>query len=194
LPPSTGKVTELGVKTTAWDGRLSGSVVWFRNVTANLPVRFNIGTPQLYAIAAGKAQAEGFEFDLSLRPTPAWNIVATLFSGDGPSDQTGARLPRTYKSTYSLMAKYDFQTDALKGFAIGGNFFHLGSLTQSGAPDLPGFDVINAFVSYRRGEKWQVSLSLNNVADKLYYAGGNSRFSAQPSTPRTLGLSAKYSF
>ena len=30
--------------------------------------------------------------------------------------------------------------------------------------------------------------------DKDYYAGGNSRFSAQPSTPRTISLSSKFSF
>ena len=33
-----------------------------------------------------------------------------------------------------------------------------------------------------------------NVFDKDYYAGGNSRFSAQPSTPRTISLSSKFSF
>jgi iron complex outermembrane recepter protein len=194
LPPSTGLVNELGVKSVWLDGRVSGSVIWFRNETANLPVRFNIGTPQLYALPAGKVETEGFEFDLALRPAAGWNIIATLFSGDGPKDQNGARLPRTYKSTYSLMAKYDFQSDALKGFGVGANLFHIGSLTQSGAPDIPGHEVINAFVTYRRGSKWQVHVNVTNVADKLYYAGGNSRFSAQPSVPRTIGLSAKYSF
>jgi outer membrane receptor protein involved in Fe transport len=194
LPPSTGLVNELGVKSVWLDGRVAGSVIWFRNETANLPVRFNIGTPQLYALPAGKVETEGFEFDLALRPAAGWNIIATLFNGDGPKDQNGARLPRTYKSTYSLMAKYDFQSDALKGFGVGANLFHIGSLTQSGAPDIPGHDVINAFVSYRRGSKWQVNVNVTNVADKLYYAGGNSRFSAQPSVPRTIGLSAKYSF
>lgn len=194
LPPSTGLVNELGVKSAWLDGRVSGSVIWFRNETANLPVRYNIGTPQLYALPAGKVTTEGFEFDLALRPAAGLDIIATLFSGDGPKDQNGVRLPRTYKSTYSFMAKYDFQGDALKGFGIGANLFHIGSLTQSGAPNIPGHEVINAFVTYRHGSKWQVHLNITNVADKLYYAGGNSRFSAQPSVPRTIGLSAKYNF
>lgn len=193
LPPSTGEVTEFGVKTTAFNGKVTGSIIWFENITANLPVRFNLGTPQVYALAAGVATAKGFEYDLSLRPVEGLNIIATLFSGSGPKDQTGARLPRTYTSTYSLLAKYDFQNDALKGFGIGGNFFHLGELTQSGAPSIPGHEVYNAFVTYTRN-KWYFNLGVMNVFDKDYYAGGNSRFSAQPSTPRTISLSTKYSF
>lgn len=193
LPPSTGTVTEFGVKTTALNGKVTGSIVYFENVTANLPVRFNLGTPQVYAVAAGVATAKGLEYDLNLRPVEGLNIIATLFAGSGPKDQTGARLPRTYKSTYSLLAKYDFQNDALKGFGIGGNFFHLGELTQGGAPNIPGYDVYNAFVTYTRN-RWYFNLGVMNVFDKDYYAGGNNRFSAQPSTPRTISLSSKFSF
>jgi len=193
LPPSTGKVTEFGVKSTAFNGKLTASIVWFENVTANLPVRYNLGTPQVYALPAGTATAKGMEYDLNFRPTKAWNIIATLFDGSGPSDQSGARLPRTYKSTYSFMAKYEFQGGLLRGFGIGGNLFHLGSLTQSGAPEIPGHTVINGMVTYNRGN-WYANFGVMNVEDKLYYAGGNSRFSAQPSTPRTYSLSVKYSF
>lgn len=193
LPPSTGTVKELGVKTTGFNGKVTGSIVWFENVTANLPVRFNLGTPQVYAIAAGVAKARGVEYDLNLRPVEGLNIIATMFAGSGPKDQTGARLPRTYKSTYSLLAKYEFQGGALKGFGIGGNFFHLGELTQSGAPNIPGYNVYNAFVTYSRN-RWYFNVGVMNVFDKDYYAGGNSRFSAQPSTPRTFSLSTKFSF
>ncbi len=193
LPPSIGTVTEFGVKTAAFNGKVTGSIVWFENVTSNLPVRFNLGTPQVYALAAGVATAKGVEYDLSLRPIEGLNIIATLFDGSGPRDQTGARLPRTYTSTYSLLAKYDFQNDALKGFGVGGNFFHLGSLTQSGAPEIPGHEVYNAFVTYTH-KNWYFNLGVMNITDKIFYEGGNSRFSAQPATPRTISLSTKYSF
>ncbi|WP_414663938.1 TonB-dependent siderophore receptor [Horticoccus sp. 23ND18S-11] len=193
LPPSTGEVTEFGTKVAAFDGKLTGSIVWFRAVTANLPVRFNLGTPQLYAVAAGVATSEGVEYDVNYRPAAGWNIIATLFSGKGAHDQTGARLPRTYKSTYSLLAKYEFQDGPLKGFGIGGNAFHLGELIQSGAPSIPAYEIYNAFFTYTRKE-WSLNLGINNVTDDDFYAGGNSRFSVQPSTPRTYSLAAKYSF
>jgi outer membrane receptor protein involved in Fe transport len=60
LPPSTGTVTEFGVKTTAFNGKVTGSIVYFENVTANLPVRFNLGTPQVYASRGGRRHGKGY--------------------------------------------------------------------------------------------------------------------------------------
>jgi iron complex outermembrane receptor protein len=193
LPPSTGEVTEFGVKTAALEGRLTGSIVWFRSITANLPVRFNLGTPNVYAAAAGVATSEGLEFDLNFRPAPGWNIIATHFSGQGAHDQTGARLPRTFKDSTSLLVKFEFQDGPLKGFGIGANAFHLGELIQSGAPSIPPYTVYNAFFTYTH-KAWSFNLGVNNVTDDNFYAGGNSRFSVQPSPPRTYSLATKFTF
>ncbi|MBL9199325.1 MAG: hypothetical protein JNL39_02410 [Opitutaceae bacterium] len=193
LPPSTGRVDEVGVKAAGLQGMVTGSIVWFRAVTANLPVRFNLGTPQVYAAPAGVATSEGMEYDLNFRPAAGWNIIATMFAGKGAHDQTGARLPRTFKTSHSLLAKYEFQDGPLKGFGIGANAFRLGKLIQSGAPAIPGFNVYNAFFTYSH-KAWNFNLGVNNLADSDFYAGGNSRFSVQPSTPRTYSLSAKFSF
>lgn len=193
LPPTLGKVREVGVKTTALDGRVTGSIVWFRNDATNLPVRFNLGLPSVYAIAAGSVRTEGLEFDLNLRPVDGWTILATLFDGKGTKDQTGATLVRTYRSTWSVLSKYDFSAGPLKGFGVGANLFHMGATYQRPLPAFPAFDVYNAFATYAH-KTWSFNLGINNVFDKDYAAGGNSRFVIYPSAPRTFSLSAKYSF
>lgn len=193
LPPTLGKVREVGVKHSALDGRVTASVVWFRNDSTNLPVRFNLGLPSVYAVPAGSVRTEGLEFDLNVRPVEGWTILATLFDGKGTKDQTGATLVRTYRSTWSVLSKYDFSSGPLKGFGIGGNLFHMGATYQRPLAAFPAFDVYNAFVTYARPQ-WNLNLGVNNVFDKNYAAGGNSRFVIYPSTPRTVSLSAKYSF
>ncbi|MBP8255896.1 MAG: hypothetical protein KAX37_01135 [Opitutaceae bacterium] len=193
LPPTLGKVQELGVKTMALNGRVTASMVWFRNDAKNLPVRFNLGQPNVYALAAGSVRTEGVEYDLNLRPVDGWTVIATLFDGRGTHDQTGATLVRTYRKTWSLLTKYDFADGPLKGFGIGANLFHMGATYQRPLPAFPDYDVYNVFATYTHKE-WNFNLGINNVFDEDYAAGGNSRFVVYPSTPRTFSLTAKYNF
>lgn len=195
LPSITSTAYEAGLKADGLlDGKITGSVAYFKSETINQPIGVNPGTANFYNINGGTTKTHGLEFDLTLRPAAGWEIIATAFKGNGViASATNDYANRSFKESHSLLAKYNFTTGSLKGLVVGGNMFHMGSIYLRPAPALPAWTIYSAFASYQF-DKSQVSLNVENVTDKVYGAGGNNRYAVTFGAPRTVRLSYKFKF
>jgi iron complex outermembrane receptor protein len=80
------------------------------------------------------------------------------------------------------------------GISVGSNFVTDQKTTQYGNITLPGYTVFNAAVSYQI-QKIQLSLNVNNLADKTYWLGrGRSSVTVNPGAPRNFLFSVGYTF
>lgn len=195
LPSITSTAYEAGLKADGLlDGKISGSLAYFKSETVNQPIGVNPGTANFYSINGGSTTTHGVEFDLTLRPAPGWEVIATAFQGSGVlTSATNDYANRSFKETNSLLAKYNFMEGSLKGLVIGANMFHMGSIYLRPAPSLPAWTIYSAFASYVFG-KSQISVNVENVTDVVYGAGGNNRYAVTFGAPRTVRLSYKYKF
>lgn len=205
LPSQSGKGQEAGVKIALLDGRLSGTFSYFDIKLTNVAVAVGVNSSGAsYYEPVGATTQKGWDFDLSMRIIPGWQLVATGYHGK-VRDQNGLHVANTYGGLWSLFTRYDFQTDLLRGFAVGGGISRTSDrwVTASGmvfsdgstrsvievAPSAP----ITLFTSYRYKKYWNFKVSVENVQDKPYVLGLQGPTTVD-FTPRTFTFSVAYKF
>jgi len=204
LPAITSSANEFGIKTDNFlDGKVSGSIAAFSSTSLNQPVVVNAGTAGTYYVNGGRTDTRGLEFDLTLKPMAGWEVIGTLFNGNGVFNSNayavgglpyGDYANRSFKETWSILTKYRFASGSLKGLVIGANGFHMGSIYIRPAPAIPGSTRYSVFANFPLGDKVQVSINVDNVTDEVYAAGGNQRYSLTLGDPRNVKVSLKYKF
>lgn len=203
IPPITSTDNEVGIKTDNFlNGLVTGSIAGFSSTSLNQPVVVNAGTANTYYVNGGRTDTRGLEFDLTLKPVTGWEIIGTLFHGNGVFNSdaytvnglpVGDYANRSFKSTWSVLTKYRFASGSLKGLVIGANGFHMGEIFVPPAPALPASTRYSVFASYPFGQV-QVNVDVDNVTDQVYAAGGNQRYSITIGDPRNVKISLKYKF
>lgn len=206
LVPSVGVVDEIGVKGDFFDGALSASFALFDMQLTNVRVLFTQGPGDPMPGAQGIRQSgtesnKGFEATLGTSlslGTGVLNAVASFYHGD-IRNAMEVRPVGPVNDTWSIFAKYSFEEGSLKGFAIGGGVRYqgdsLGPNMRGGVPALfPSYTVLNALVTYRFGENFDLQLNVDNLTDKLYVEGFEGASWIFTSKGREFKLSAKYSF
>ncbi len=195
LPPITSTASEFGFKSDGlFDGKLSGSIAGYTSTTLNQPIGVNPGTANFYSINGGRTDTRGLEFDLTLKPVAGWEIIATVFNGNGVfASATADYANRSFKESNSLLTKYRFSSGPLKGLMIGANRFHMGSIYLRPAPSLPGWETYSVFANYTIGAV-QIGINVENLTDEVYGAGGNNRYAVALGEPRTYRVSFRYKF
>ncbi len=137
MGPTAGESFEAGLKTVAFDGRLSASFTYFQMKQKNTPL--SIPAPLLVAefgsatptrSVAGDVEADGFEFELVANPTPQWTLRAGIGNADPvitndlpqfgyPKDKS---LPGVTRYTGTFFARHTFTSGPAKGLFLGGGF------------------------------------------------------------------------
>jgi outer membrane receptor for ferric coprogen and ferric-rhodotorulic acid len=187
FPAVEGEVSEGGFKTSFADGRVSTTVSYFQLEVSNLPVA-DPAHPG-FSIPAGVQENEGFEADIAVRPLANWSVIASLYSGD-IRGVDGKRMASSINKSASLLTKYDFTADALKGLSVGASMFHSGD--RAGAP-WNAYTVYGAFVGYTRAS-WQVMVNLDNVTDEFYSPSGWGSQYMDVGAPRNAKVTFSYRF
>jgi len=189
LPSTQGEVVDLGVKFNTANERIVGSVTYF-DLTASGIRTQDFDHPGFW-LASGEQNNKGYEIELAVKPTDNSQIIATYYRGDIKDTKTGVRLNNSVNQTYSLIAKYDFDS----GLTVGTTMYHQGFRLQSGTTGWPAWTVWNAFVNYRVNKQLSLSLNIENLEDKLYSPGGfNVTAYSNMGTPRNAKLTATYRF
>ncbi|RZM04231.1 MAG: TonB-dependent siderophore receptor [Variovorax sp.] len=206
--PETGKALELGAKWESTDRRIGATAALFdirkRDVLTADPA--NAG----FSVAAGEIRSRGAEFDIAGQVTTNWRLNASLAFTDvevtrDNTLESGGRLLGVPKLTASALAMYE---DALAGgqrWGVGGGFAHVGrrlgqARTQAeavaGTPafDLPAYTTARLVAYWRITPALRLSLDVDNVFDRTYYASSYSRVWVAPGAPRTftVGLQARF--
>lgn len=206
--PETGRALELGTKWESADQRIGATAALFdirkRNVLTSDPV--NTG----YSASAGEIRSRGLELDFAGQVTKNWRVNASLVFNDveiakDNSLEVGGRLLNVPKVNGSVLAVYEDAFVNGQRYGIGGGVTYVGkrlgqARTQAeanaGTPafDLPSYTTAKLVAYWRLNPTLRLTLDVDNLFDKTYYASSYSRVWVTPGTARTitLGLQARF--
>lgn len=193
IKPRTGKQYETGIKGEFLDGRLTGSFAAFRLRDENRA--YDDPLHPDYFIAAGRAQSQGWEAELTGRPLPGWDVYAgytyllTRFLTDA-SSQGQVFDAEEPKKTFKLWNLYRFTNGPLDGFRIGGGARVLSSSTR-GTVTQKGYAVFDGQVGYQFDPSWLVTFTVNNVFDRRYFARVPASYFGIYGDPRSAMLTLR---
>ena len=208
FPNQQGTGREAGIKTALLDGRISSTISYFRLLLTNQGVfGGNLPNGVSFFVPIGKTKQQGIDGDLEISVIPNLQMILNGFVGK-VTDQTGAQVSGTYKSAFSIFARYDVPMASLKGLAIGGGFTTVGgrTITTGGATGLlnlpgnppfiklDGGHLVNVFASYVYSKKLSFRLNFNNVLDDYYPLGLQGPIAADPPPPRMVSFTTEFRF
>ncbi|VGO10739.1 TonB-dependent siderophore receptor [plant metagenome] len=189
LEPRVGWQGEVGVKMALVEDRLHASLAAFRirdenrAITDPDPSHVCETWNGACSVAAGLVQSQGWEFEVSGRPLPNWDLIAGYTFNDTKylRDSAGGNAGRPFLSTaprhlFKLWSVYRFDGNdlggALQGWSLGGGLNAQSAIT-AGTQDAQvrqgGFYTVAAQVGYRHDRNLTVTLTANNLFDRRYY-------------------------
>ncbi|MGK6323769.1 TonB-dependent siderophore receptor [Sphingomonas sp. DT-51] len=174
LDPRVGEQYEAGLKGRFLSGAVNASAAIFRSKDKNRALS-DTANPGFF-VQAGVVTVEGFEFEVTGRPLPGLDLVASYTNVKtqfelGTAAQTGAVFDlNTPRHQYKAYVRYE-------PAALGGVFAAVSVNGQSGviAGGVAGlreqapFAVAGAQLGWRVSEELRAFVSVNNVFDKVYY-------------------------
>lgn len=216
LPPETAQQWEVGIKTSLFDGRLTGSLALFDLIKQNV-ARPDPANPR-FSIAIGEARHRGMEIDLAGEVTPGCNIIgsyayldseitkdsAKKFNDTGQiigvnDGATGNRLAGTPRHTGSMWASCELTEGRFQGLKLGAGVIARSQNFADQANNalrLPGYATVNLMFGYARNigpSTLSFQLNIDNLLDKTYFES-SSPVGANYGTTRTFLGSVRIEF
>ncbi|MFC3443672.1 TonB-dependent siderophore receptor [Sphingobium rhizovicinum] len=194
LDPVTGRNYEAGVKGELADGRLTGSIAWYRvnkkGAAVSDPANPPIGGDNCCYIRDGYIKSQGFEVELNGEIFPGLQVAFgyTYNNNVNKRDSDARYSETTPKHLLKLWTDYKFQGDALKGLSLGVGVTAQSSNFRSGWVQelnpatglydgdyyeyqfrVKGYAIWSARTGYDFNDRFSISANLNNIFDKTYY-------------------------
>jgi iron complex outermembrane recepter protein len=216
--PQQGVGRELGFKTNFLDGRISATVGVFDIELSNVAINSGLISPisgLTYFNLIGSTTQRGADITLFVKPTPNWQVTFNAYKGKVEDQRGLSGIPNTFEGSWSVYTRYQFTSEALKKFAIGGgsNRAHNRYITGSsmrlrdgspppsnGTPGVASSFLIKdgtmtqMFIDYNPSRKWSVKLHVNNLFDEFFVVGHQHAAAIDPTAPRTTQIVATYRF
>ena len=211
-PDSESKSFDIGIRFTAFDEDLLGSLVWFDTRRTNLryanpeyndnpdDLEYNISVPQYFY--DDNDTTKGVELDLNLALNELWSMNLNATYQDAYSIRAHERseqtkgVPKKYASLWTSY-KHDFRVlpEPVK-FSLGVTYEDERTInsTAFGLPDsvVDSYVVWDAAMSYQL-EQWDIQLNLRNLTDTTYY--NKALFiGGLPGDSRNVKLTVSYKF
>lgn len=198
--PETGRALEAGIKYESADGRLGANAAIFdirkKNVLTRDPVDSN------YSVAAGEVRSRGLEFDLSGRIDRFWRVTASFayldaeVTRDNNPQLEGKPLLNVPRTSASLLAVREAPLTDGSRYGIGGGLSYVGERAGDALDTfkLPSYTTAKLLAYWRISDQLRVSLDVDNLFDRTFYASSYDRWWITPGTARviTVGLQAKF--
>ncbi|MEN9568592.1 MAG: hypothetical protein RLZZ69_3788, partial [Cyanobacteriota bacterium] len=161
---------DVGIKAELLENRFSANLGYFNITKQNVAVS-DPDFPEAF-IVTGEQQSEGFDFDLSGKIMPGWDIIASYafidaeVTEDTDPELVGNKLLGIPENSASLWTTYRIQSGSLEGLGFGGGFNFVGE-RQGGLPNsftADSYFVTNAALFYDR-DNWKIQLNFDNLFD-----------------------------
>ncbi|MFY0477196.1 TonB-dependent siderophore receptor [Achromobacter marplatensis] len=189
LKPRVGWQAEAGMKLALIEDRLHANLAVFRirdqnrAITDPDPSHVCNTWNGACSVAAGLVQSQGWEFEISGKPLPNWDIIAGYTFNDTKylKDSVGGNQGRPFLSTaprhlFKLWSIYRLDSSDLGGVLDGwsvGAGVNAQSATSAGSDDARvrqgGFYTVSAQIGYRVNRDVSLTLTGNNLFDRHYY-------------------------
>lgn len=192
---------ETGIKYDRADGKLSATLALYRigkkNVLTSNPVNTD------FSIPAGEVASKGLEFDAAgelargLRLSAAYAYTDAVVTRGDRLIVTGSRFPNVARHSASLMLVSDLRLGDSNA-STGAGLVHVGKragdVAASTAFTLPAYTTARLNASYAASRKLRLSLNIDNLFDKVYYASSYSQLWVAPGPARSAMLTLDYQF
>ncbi len=218
LAPKSGKQSEVGLKSTWLDNRVTFNVSYFDIKQQNNTVPSFPFDPLNPNVLVPGVISRGFDADWSFKATPtlylmgslanysAKSILGATFDGNQGSrflqPATGAiafgsvPVNNTAQQTASVYAIYRYNNQWT--FGVGPNYQSKRAISDG--PNqvfwgyLPSRTIVNASVNYQHDKHLKYSLTIDNLLNKKYIYSSRSEDVIVPGTPINLKLGVNYTF
>jgi iron complex outermembrane receptor protein len=197
--PEKSKSYEIGAKYD--NDRLSGTLAVYRITKQNVLTTNPINTD--FALAAGEVASKGVELDVSgeivrnLKLSASYAYTDARVTKGDATIVTGSRFPNVPKNSGSVVLTQTFALGsgtASLGGAVNYAGARLGDVATSSNFELPAYTVFRLISSYAPTKKTRVSLNVDNLFNKRYYASSYSQVWVMPGASRTVSLNVRHSF
>nr|WP_240511572.1 TonB-dependent siderophore receptor [Novosphingobium panipatense] len=215
IEPLLGAQYELGTKLSLMDDRLLLSAAAYQIEQTNR--LFNDPDDATVVLQIGKVRARGFEAEAAGEILPGWRInggysyTRTKYLEDANATFEGLPLvPIIPKHSVKLFTNYKAPAGPLAGLSLGGGLTWFSStyggnpavynaaggvVTRSSIVRQGGYAVVDLRAGYEFDEKISLSVNVNNVLDKNYYArisstGRGNYFGS----PRTVFATLRFAY
>jgi len=197
--PETARAAEAGLKYESSD-KLAGATLAVFNITKRNVLTVDPANTS-YSIAAGEVRSRGVELDFNGKFARHWRVTGNLAYTDAAVTQdntlaVGARLINVPRTSGSLLTVYE-DVDARGGaYGVGGGANYVGARTgdAGGSFMLPSYVTAKALAYWQFTPAMRLSLDVNNLFNKRYYASSYSSVWIAPGDERsaTLGLNVRF--
>jgi iron complex outermembrane receptor protein len=217
LPPKTGKQSEIGVKTTLLNKKLTANISYFDVQQQNNTVPSSPLDPLNPNVLIPGVISRGFDGDLSYQATRNLYLMASfsLFDAKSILGPAAATFVQPYTNTiitgsipvdniseksWSLIGLYRFTSGALNklNVSLGANTLGKRAITDNGNQVwfgyVPGRTVVNLNATYRYNAHWNFGLNVDNLLNKKYIYSVRSVNVIVPGTDLNAKFSVDYTF
>ncbi|WP_029013242.1 TonB-dependent siderophore receptor [Niveispirillum irakense] len=203
--PEESESYEIGGKYTSPDGRITSTLALFTMTKDNVLTADPVNSG--YSLAIGKARSKGVEFDLNAQLPGDMQLYLTYSYTDAEAarDMVDPDFGLSILEGDPLINIPKNQASALlmKDLFFGDNTVTLGGgvnyvskrLGETGVDFyLPSYTLVKLLASWQPTEQLKLSVDVNNLFDKRYYASSYARSWVAPGTPRTFTARIGYTF
>ena len=157
--------------------------------------------PDNYSVQTGAVRSRGLELEAKGSPARNLELVAAYSHIDAKTtrtnnpDELGARQISVPRNTASVWAHYGLAAWGAAPVKAGVGVRYVGERPGNifGVPAEPAYTLLDAVLSFDQGN-WRYALNANNLADKRYVPSPCYGRGCAYGAPRTLALTAAYSW
>ncbi len=191
--PETGRQVEAGLRWQPPGRKDSYSMAVFQLQRRNYVTTDENNLPRV----TGEVTVRGMEFEASLKPTPAWNVVASytflpkadVTASSNPAE-IGKQLNSVPRNQISVWTDYRFGNGIKAGLGaryVGSNH---GTYESTSVP-VPAYTVFDAMLGYDFGS-WSLALNAHNLTNKAYLVACTADVTCGFGAQRTVVGTATY--
>lgn len=204
--PEFSKSYEIGAKLSSEDQRINATIALYKAEKSNILTADpgNAG----FSIAAGEAESKGLELDLtgqltdntmvyfSYAHTQAEITKSVLDPNFGLALPAGSKLINIPRNNFNFLVIQGFNVGDGRGSLGAGVTYVADRPGETGVPSfvLPAYTLLNLTGSYAPTESLKITVDVDNLFDKEYYASSYARLWVAPGTPRSYTIRAQYRF
>jgi iron complex outermembrane receptor protein len=207
FPAESSRSYEIGAKADTRDGRLNATLALYRIAKKNVLATNPLNTD--FAIPAGEVGSKGVELDVSgelaqgLRLSGAYAYTdASVTRGDN-AIRTGSSLPNVPRHSANVLLAQTFRPGGNgNGGGSGGSLTlgaglnyagaRLGDVAVSSSFRLPAYTTARLLAAYSPTPRLRLSLNVDNLFDRAYYASAYSQLWVTPGAQRTVTATLSY--
>lgn len=201
FPAEKSKSYEAGAKLETADGKLTGTLAFYRITKENVLTTNPANTD--FAIPAGEVASKGIELDVSGEVYKDWRLALAYAYTDAKVTKgdvtiiTGSRFPNVPRQSGSIVLTKAFTVNG-QAATLGGGLTYvgerLGDVAFTSNFKLPAYTIARLISSWSPTKNLRLALNVENLFNKRYYASSYQQVWVAPGQQRTITLNLNYKF